>query len=99
MNELLATRDDAELSQVVELGIQHEQQHQELILTDLKYLLGCNPLGPVYREAGIKRGPCRAKCTLEIVSRRRCADWAWRPRDSPSTTNDRGTRFCFSRSS
>jgi ergothioneine biosynthesis protein EgtB len=54
MNELLAIRDDAELSQVVELGIQHEQQHQELILTDLKYLLSCNPLAPVYRESGTK---------------------------------------------
>ncbi|HEX3997433.1 MAG TPA: ergothioneine biosynthesis protein EgtB [Pirellulales bacterium] len=55
MNELLASREDAELSQVVELGIQHEQQHQELILTDLKYLLSCNPLAPVYRESGIER--------------------------------------------
>jgi ergothioneine biosynthesis protein EgtB len=36
---------------VIELGIQHEQQHQELILTDLKYLLSCNPLAPVYRPA------------------------------------------------
>jgi ergothioneine biosynthesis protein EgtB len=35
---------------LVELGLQHEQQHQELILTDLKHLLGCNPLDPVYRE-------------------------------------------------
>ncbi len=57
MNELLAIREDAELSQVVELGIQHEQQHQELILTDLKYLLSCNPLAPVYRESNIKQSP------------------------------------------
>jgi ergothioneine biosynthesis protein EgtB len=34
---------------VVELGLQHEQQHQELILTDLKHLLSKNPTGPVYR--------------------------------------------------
>jgi ergothioneine biosynthesis protein EgtB len=33
----------------LELGLHHEQQHQELILTDLKYMLGTQPLAPAYR--------------------------------------------------
>ena len=39
--------DDAALARL-ELGLHHEQQHQELILTDLKYALGTQPLQPAY---------------------------------------------------
>ena len=41
---------DVELLALVDLGIQHEQQHQELILTDLKHMLSCNPLKPAYQK-------------------------------------------------
>ncbi len=35
---------------IIETGLHHEQQHQELMLTDLKHLLSLNPLNPVYLE-------------------------------------------------
>lgn len=41
-----------EAATVIEIGIHHEQQHQELILTDLKYMFAQNPLMPVYRTPG-----------------------------------------------
>jgi ergothioneine biosynthesis protein EgtB len=51
MLTLLATsRDDDRLAFTVTLGLQHEQQHQELLLTDIKHVFFTNPLGPRYAE-------------------------------------------------
>ncbi len=41
---------DDPLRDLVVLGLNHEQQHQELFITDLKYTLSVNPLFPAYRE-------------------------------------------------
>ena len=51
MAALLATSHDPTIDALVELGLQHEQQHQELLLTDIKHVLSCNPLAPVYRAS------------------------------------------------
>lgn len=48
MFDLLATELSADIRFRVELGLHHEQQHQELLITDLKYNLGNNPLKPAY---------------------------------------------------
>jgi ergothioneine biosynthesis protein EgtB len=40
-----------EFAALVELGLNHEQQHQELLLMDIKHVLSCNPLEPAYVDA------------------------------------------------
>ena len=48
MADLLGDDVPAEVRDLVVLGLNHEQQHQELFLTDLKYTFSLNPLFPVY---------------------------------------------------
>lgn len=48
IQRLLGSCDDGQLVERIAMGLQHEQQHQELLLTDIKYNFGHNPLYPEY---------------------------------------------------
>ena len=53
MERFLANLTDAQLSElaaVIEIGLHHEQQHQELMLTDVKHVFWVNPMRPAYRR-------------------------------------------------
>jgi len=53
MEDWLGSADEAAiitLAPVIVLGLNHEQQHQELILTDLKHAFAANPLRPIYLD-------------------------------------------------
>jgi ergothioneine biosynthesis protein EgtB len=59
-------RPDRILSDIMELGINHEQQHQELLLTDIKHLLSRNPLHPTY---------CTSARSAEVHARLSSQQW------------------------
>jgi ergothioneine biosynthesis protein EgtB len=74
---------DADVDALIELGMHHEQQHQELALTDLKHLLSLNPLNPVYRTAPPARD-----------ARAPALGWRRHP-GGEYEIGHRGAEFCF----
>src|SRR5579863_5270116 len=50
MDKFLCDKPSKEVAELIILGLNHEQQHQELLYTDIKYILGHNPLFPAYSK-------------------------------------------------
>ena len=57
MDDFLSGETTGEIRKIILLGFHHEQQHQELLYTDIKYILGHNPLFPAYNDNGIEHVP------------------------------------------
>jgi ergothioneine biosynthesis protein EgtB len=51
-----------DVADLVELGLQHEQQHQELLLMDVKHVLSCNPLFPAYLDSAAPMAATNHPC-------------------------------------
>ncbi len=83
MEPLLSGEPSKELTELVTLGLNHEQQHQELLCTDIKYILGHNPLLPAYD----KNAPI-------VSAAQEKAEWIDMPADIYEIGHE-GDNFCF----
>jgi ergothioneine biosynthesis protein EgtB len=73
---------------IVEVGLQHEQQHQELLLTDIKHLLYANPLQPAYRT-GLAQRPLAGRTDSSGL------DWQHYAGGQHEIGADNDAGFCF----
>ena len=108
IDDLLSNPDEGLLDEVeplLVLGIHHEQQHQELLITDIKHVLAQNPLYPVFR-AGSTRSPSAPKMSKDgsenrpyqfVEFEQESLKSATTATDSPTTTKGRGIRHSFPR--
>ena len=106
IDDLLSNPDESlldEIEPILVLGIHHEQQHQELLITDIKHVFAQNPLYPVFRASRKRRAElCDAGLTESVptsssISKRNRLRSAMMATDSPMTTKGRGIRHSFPR--
>jgi ergothioneine biosynthesis protein EgtB len=91
--------DEPALVTLIELGLHHEQQHQELILTDIKHALAANPLRPAYGQGASPAGERRTQPPGEPQMRRHDGGLVWIGHEGPGFAFDNeGPRHrCFLR--
>ena len=67
MSRFLDTHDlSSDLHALIEIGLNHEQQHQELLITDIKYILGHNPLLPAIEMPFIEHPPQTPSASVTV---------------------------------
>jgi ergothioneine biosynthesis protein EgtB len=73
IDDLLSNSDESlldEIEPILVLGIHHEQQHQELLITDIKHVLAQNPLYPVFRagrDGALRRPDAAARRPYQFI--------------------------------
>jgi ergothioneine biosynthesis protein EgtB len=73
IDDLLSNPDESlldEIEPIFVLGIHHEQQHQELLITDIKHVLAQNPLYPVFRagrDGALRRPDAAARRPYQFI--------------------------------
>ena len=66
---LIEAADDRQLAllaPLIEIGLNHEQQHLELAFTDIKHVFACNPLYPAYRRSKPTKQPATPAAMLDV---------------------------------
>ncbi|QNH63576.1 ergothioneine biosynthesis protein EgtB [Hymenobacter sediminicola] len=95
MEKLLALADElpSDFYELMELGLQHEQQHQELLATDIKYILSTSPLAPAYLKPATSAPTGTNSAEAEAAS---LPEVSWLPVPGGiSRIGYEGTGFCF----